>query len=317
MSKKSAKKHARKEVGAQSAVPSDSARIDTHAGHKSPARERIHLPNWPLLGLAAAGMLVAGYLTYTGWSGAHAAFCAEGSGCDAVQSSRWATLLGAPTAFWGFLTYAVLAAVALRVRRATTHWQLAWVIALVGWAVSVYLTAVSVIALQATCVYCLTSLGILTAMLAVLVWQRPEGIRGFAWPGWLLQTGALGAGAVVLLVLYFSGIIGPASGPEDPYLRGLAQQLTEKGAKFYGAYWCPVCQRQKAAFGASEKRLPYVECSPGGQGAPSAPECVGAAVNNFPTWTFPGGDRITSFLEPGDLARRIGYVGPPPGAGVK
>jgi uncharacterized membrane protein len=335
MSRKSAKKHAtrkdavkeqapkpeagRKDAVHEEAPKPDAGRKETHFTRKdSSGHERLKLPNWPLLGLAAAGMGVAGYLTYTGWSGARALYCEVGGGCDVVQSSRWATLLGVPMAFWGFLTYAVLAAIAWRVRRATTHWQLAWLVAGVGWGVSVYLTAISVFVLQATCLYCLTSLAIFTAAVAVLVWQKPEGIAGFAWPGWLLQTGAVSAGAVLMLALYFAGIIGPAGGPEDPYLRGLAQQLVEKGAKFYGAYWCPVCQRQKAAFGASEKRLPYVECSPGGQRASSAPECVAAGVTNYPTWIFPGGDRITSFLEPAELARRVGYVGPPPpGTGIR
>jgi len=37
-----------------------------------------------------------------------------------------------------------------------------------------------------------------------------------------------------------------------------AQCLGEKGAKFYGAFWCPHCQAQKAIFGKSKEFLPYV-----------------------------------------------------------
>lgn len=40
-----------------------------------------------------------------------------------------------------------------------------------------------------------------------------------------------------------------------------AQCLEEKGAVFYGAFWCPHCQAQKALFGKSAKKLPYVECA--------------------------------------------------------
>ena len=46
-----------------------------------------------------------------------------------------------------------------------------------------------------------------------------------------------------------------------------AQCLKDKGAIFYGAFWCPHCQNQKAMFGKSVQFLPYVECStPDGNG---------------------------------------------------
>jgi uncharacterized membrane protein len=313
MSQKATQKSARKRAKqAQPETPKpqgeshDARPSHRHAG----APERMKLPNWPLLTLAVVGMCIAGYLSYTAWSGSRAAFCEAGGGCDVVQTSRWATFLGAPTAFWGFLTYAVLAYVALRVRRAAVHWQLAWLVALVGWGVSVYLTAVSVLALEATCAYCLASLGVLTAILALLVWQRPEGISHFAWPGWLMQTGAVAVVAVAGMHFLYSGVLDRSSGPEDPNLRGLAMRLSESGAKFYGAYWCPVCQRQKEAFTASQKRLPYVECSPGGPKGGSAPECIAAGVTSYPTWTFPNGDRNTGFLSVDELTRRVGYVAP-------
>jgi uncharacterized membrane protein len=319
MSRNSAKKlAARKDAAKQEAAQPLSSRKETHASHKvAPARERMKLPNYPLLALSLAGMAVAGYLTYTGWTGAHAAFCTQGTGCDVVQNSRWATLFGAPTAFWGLLSYTALAAIALRVRRAAVHWQLAWIVALVGLGVSLYLTAISVLVLQTTCVYCLTSLGILAAIVALLAWRRPEGIEKFAWPGWLLQSGAVAAVVVVALHVNYSGWLDSNSGPEDPYLKGLAIRLTEAGAKFYGASWCPHCQRQKELFGPAAKRLPYVECSPGGQQAPSAPECTAQGIVNFPTWIFPGGDRVTSVLEPDALSRKVGYAGPPPDLGAK
>ena len=68
------------------------------------------------------------------------------------------------------------------------------------------------------------------------------------------------------LHLHYSGVFDAAAGPEDPQLQALAIHLADSGVKFYGAYWCPRCQEQKAVFEASAKRLPYVECSSGGQG---------------------------------------------------
>ena len=62
-----------------------------------------------LLGLAGVGIVLTAYLTYGAWFGVHPAFCSEGSGCDLVQNSRWATFFGLPMAFWGLLTYIVMA----------------------------------------------------------------------------------------------------------------------------------------------------------------------------------------------------------------
>ncbi len=65
--------------------------------------------------------------------------------------------------------------------------------------------------------------------------------------------------------------------------------INDSGAKFFGAFWCPHCQNQKALFGSSAKLLPYVECSaPSGQGDP-LPVCQEAGVKGYPTWKFPDG----------------------------
>ncbi len=64
-----------------------------------------------------------------------------------------------------------------------------------------------------------------------------------------------------------------------------AQCLGEKSAKFYGAFWCPHCQAQKALFGNSKDKLPYVECStPDGQG--QTEECKNKNITGYPTWEF-------------------------------
>jgi uncharacterized membrane protein len=253
-------------------------------------------------------MAVAGYLTYTGWTGDRAAYCEAGGGCDIVQSSQWATFLGAPTAFWGLLLYAGLAYVALRVRRPVPQWRRAWILAVIGWGVSVYLTAISIFVIQATCPYCLGSLGIFTAIMGLLLWRRPDVIPRFAWPKWLLQT-AIPA-LIVVAALHAQASERTARGPEDPYRRGLAERLTESGAVFYGAYWCPHCQEQKAMFGASDERLPYVECSPSGPRGATASACVSAGVQTFPTWVFPDGTRVSAVMSLRELADKVGYRAP-------
>src|SRR5262245_518284 len=134
-------------------------------------------PNWPLLAISIAGMLLTAYLTYTSWMGQSVRGCSEGSGCDVVLTSRWATTFGLPTAFWGFLAYAGFAAIAF-IKRADKHFRYAWTAALVGVAYSVYLTMVSITILHATCPYCLTSLTLMIATLALTTYQRPADLKG-------------------------------------------------------------------------------------------------------------------------------------------
>ena len=57
--------------------------------------------------------------------------CTVGSACDVVLNSRWSTLFGMPTSFWGFLTYALLAAIAWN-KYADSQWKFAWFVTIVG-----------------------------------------------------------------------------------------------------------------------------------------------------------------------------------------
>ena len=79
-------------------------------------------PNWPLLALSSVGVALTAYLTWAAFTGGAVQGCSEGAGCEAVLTSRWATLLGLPTALWGLLAYTGLAAIAF-VRRADRHWS--------------------------------------------------------------------------------------------------------------------------------------------------------------------------------------------------
>jgi len=244
-------------------------------------------PNWPLLALSLVGIALAGYLSWTAWHGSSLRGCAVGSSCDVVLTSRWAILLGLPTAYWGLLAYLTLAGTAF-IPRADRHWWSAWSVAFLGWAYSAYLTVVSITILGAACPYCLTSLALMTAIVGLVTWQRPSSFEGFSWPRWLGK--ALPAAAVLIgaLHLNYTGVVGEAPATEDPAVRALAIHLTQTGAKMYGASWCPHCQEQKALFGRAASRLPYVECSTGGPGSPQTEACRAAAIKSYPTWIIAG-----------------------------
>ena len=88
-------------------------------------------------------------------------------------------------------------------------------------------------------------------------------------------------------------------------LDSLAQCIKDSGTTFYGAFWCPHCQTQKAAFGASERLLPYVECSTP-DGNSQAALCVAKGVKSYPTWVYPDGSIETGKQTPQHLAEKTG-----------
>ncbi len=78
--------------------------------------------------------------------------------------------------------------------------------------------------------------------------------------------------------------------------------LTDAGAKFYGAYWCPHCQDQKKLLEGS-KLMPYIECStPNGQA--QLPICADAGITGYPTWIFADGSREEKMLELSVLSQK-------------
>jgi uncharacterized membrane protein/glutaredoxin len=272
-------------------------------------------PNWPVLALSLVGVALAGYLSFTALTSAAVQGCAEGGGCDAVLTSRWATLLGVPTAVWGLLTYLALAGTAF-IRRAETQWRWSWTLAFFGTLYSVYLTTISLTMLGATCPYCLTSLALMTSLLVVVTFQRPFTIQGFSWQRWLTWRGVVSAGLIVFLHLNYIGVVGRTPGVEDPISRALAVHLTKSGAIMYGAHWCEHCQQQKDLFGEAWRRLPYVECSTGGQGSPQTAECRNRQVKTYPTWVI-NGQRYEEVLTQTRLAQLTGFQPPAaPGSGA-
>ncbi len=88
-------------------------------------------------------------------------------------------------------------------------------------------------------------------------------------------------------------------------LDGFATCLQEKGAQFYGAFWCPHCQAQKKTFGRSASKLPYTECSlSNGQGQTQI--CIDKKIESYPTWEFADGSRVTGEQTLKTLAEKTG-----------
>jgi hypothetical protein len=88
-------------------------------------------------------------------------------------------------------------------------------------------------------------------------------------------------------------------------LEAFAKCLSDKGAKMYGAFWCPHCQAQKGMFGTAKKYLPYVECStPDTNGELQV--CKDQNVTEYPTWKFPDGTTHAGEMTLQELAEKSG-----------
>lgn len=113
--------------------------------------------------LAAAGLLISAYLSWVHFVGI-APVCVGGSGgCETVQSSPYATVLGVPVSVLGLVGYSGLLASA--VLRGETGVYLGFLIALVGTLFSAYLTYLEVFVIHAICQWCVASAAIMVAAL--------------------------------------------------------------------------------------------------------------------------------------------------------
>jgi uncharacterized membrane protein len=113
-------------------------------------------------GLAMAGAAVAAYLTYTRY--AETAIACTTGGCEAVQSSDYAELLGVPVAVLGLLAYVLLLGTAfftLELARLAGA-----VVAVSGALFAAYLLFAQLFLIDAICQWCVAS-DILIGLLAV------------------------------------------------------------------------------------------------------------------------------------------------------
>lgn len=113
-----------------------------------------------ILLLSTAGLAVAGYLTWV-YTTESVALCFSGGGCDAVQHSPYAHLLGIPIPALGAAAYLVLIALAGAALRWQQHRSTLVLgllgTSLVGTLFSAYLTYLEFFVIRAICTWCLTS----------------------------------------------------------------------------------------------------------------------------------------------------------------
>jgi len=128
--------------------------------------------------------------------------------------------------------------------------------------------------------------------------------------------------APILLIIFLVVISACNSTPKQNYDK-LANCLSEKNVKEYGAFWCPNCAQQKKMFGNSfqilEDKGAYIECDPrcvknkdgnlpiacnGIEGQPQL--CLDKKVEKYPDWEFSDGSRLVGVQELSVLAEKAG-----------
>ncbi len=113
----------------------------------------------------------------------------------------------------------------------------------------------------------------------------------------ILIIGLLILGMIATVLLKSNNVIPAGLGKYDAF----ATCLKDKGAVFYGTFWCKYCQAQKKMFGSSQKLLPYVECS-SANGQSQLQICVDKKIEGYPTWEFTDGSRLTGAIPLQQLA---------------
>jgi uncharacterized membrane protein len=129
-------------------------------------------------GLGVAGVGIAGYLTYVHYAGLHP-ICGISHGCETVQTSVYSSLFGIPVALLGLITY-VLILITLR-RRDDNALLAGYVLTLIAFGFSLYLTYREVFTIHAICSWCVSS-AIVFTLLAIVGTLRV--IRTFGEPAW-------------------------------------------------------------------------------------------------------------------------------------
>jgi uncharacterized membrane protein len=124
-----------------------------------------------LAGLSVAGLLMSAYLTWVHFRGV-APICLSGSGgCETVQASRYAEILGVPVAALGVGGYVGLFFAA--VLRGEVGVLLGLFISLVSILFSAYLTYLELFIIYAVCQWCVSSAVLMTLAFVLSHPDRP------------------------------------------------------------------------------------------------------------------------------------------------
>jgi uncharacterized membrane protein len=122
-----------------------------------------------LLLVSAAGIGIAAYLTYVHYRPA-ALICTGGGGCESVQESKYAVLVGIPIAILGLAYW--IAALVLVIWDSELARTLTAALAITGLAFAAYLVILQLFVIDAICVWCMANDLVLAPLFIVLALLR-------------------------------------------------------------------------------------------------------------------------------------------------
>src|SRR3989338_2232504 len=241
-----------------------------------------------ILILIILGFLISIHLIKT-----HSSTAAEGEICDInsvlyctlINTSKYAEIFHVPVAILGAIWFIIAFLLAWNIHKKPHNQTILFIWTIIGLISILYFITIEII-LHALCLYCTTvHIIILILFIIMLLMYRKQPVKipaqdllKLAKP-WLIIMLILTL--IPLLYLNFKPI---------PYYNDFANCLTEKDVKFYGAFWCSHCAKQKQLFGDAMPQINYIECSLPNRSQTQI--CITNNITGYPTWEFADGTRL-------------------------
>jgi uncharacterized membrane protein len=128
--------------------------------------------------LTVLGIFVAGYLTWSHFSG-EPVYCGGSNSCDLVNSSRFAFLGPIPVALLGLTGYVIMLVLSLIPLKEDRQWPMLLIFggALFGVILQWYLFYIEIFVLRAICYWCVTSQTLITLIFLLSFPRRAPGVE--------------------------------------------------------------------------------------------------------------------------------------------
>jgi uncharacterized membrane protein len=128
--------------------------------------------------LAVVGIFVAGYLTWSHFSGVPV-YCGGSNSCELVNNSRFAFIGRIPVSLIGLTGYLVILVLSLIPHRDDRQWPALLIFggALIGVMLQWYLFAIEVFVLRAICYWCVTSQTLITLIFLLSFPRRTSEVE--------------------------------------------------------------------------------------------------------------------------------------------
>jgi uncharacterized membrane protein len=127
--------------------------------------------------LTVLGIFVAGYLTWSHFSG-EPVYCGGSNSCELVNTSRFAYLGPIPVALIGLMGYLLILVLSLIPPKENRQWPMLLIFAgaLIGVMLQWYLFYIEVAVLRAICYWCVTSQAIITLIFLLSIPRRAPDV---------------------------------------------------------------------------------------------------------------------------------------------